>query len=130
MIHTQLDLDQLTLTRPAETVAVCKAHKACFCSRNQGLLNRATQHIGSALEVRNAAIVIATVSHRDSLLKSLHDYGLNMDAAVDQGRYLALDAAGLLSTSMVNDAIDGVACFRLLHNLTLASVEAATIGQS
>lgn len=53
-----------------------------------------------------------------------------MDAAVEQGRYLALDAGGLLSTSMVNDAIDGVACFRLPHNLTLASVEAATIGQS
>ena len=128
--HTQPDLGQLTLGRPTETVAISKTHQACFYSTDQELLNRVTQYIGSALEVGNAGIVIVTESHRDSLLKSLNDNGLNMDAAVEQGRYLALDAAGMLSTSIVDGALDSVGCFRCLHNLTISAAEAAKTGQS
>lgn len=128
--YTQPDLGQLTLARPTEAMAVCKTHKACFYSTDQELLNQVTRYIGSALEVGNAAIVIVTESHRDSLLRSLNDYGLNMDAAVEQGRYLALDAAGMLSTSIVDDTIDSIGLFKCLHNLTISAAEAAKIGQS
>lgn len=128
--HTQPDLGQLTLARPTEAMVVCKTHKACFCSTDQELVNRGTQYIGSALEVGNAAIVIVTESRRDSLLKSLNDYGLNMDAAVEEGRYLALDAAGMLSTSIVDGALDSVGCFRCLHNLTISAAESAKIRKS
>jgi DNA-binding NarL/FixJ family response regulator len=128
--HTQPDLDQLTIAQPIEAMAVCKTHKACFYSTDQELLNRVTQYIGSALEVGNAAIVIVSESRRDSVLKSLNDYGLNMDAAVEQGRYLTLDAAGMLSTSIVNGTLDSAGCFRCLHNLTASAADAAKTGQS
>lgn len=99
-------------------------------SRDQDLLNRVTQYIGSALDAGYAAIVIATESHRNSLLKSLNDYGLNIEAAVEQGTYLALDAVGMLSTSIVDGALDCVGCFRSLHSLTVAAAEAAKTGRS
>jgi DNA-binding NarL/FixJ family response regulator len=128
--HTPPQLGQLTLAGPTDAMAAYKTHKACFYSRDQDLLTRVTQFIGSALEVGNAAIVIVTESHRDSLLKSLNDYGLNMEAAVEQGKYLALDAAGILSMSTVNGTLDSVGCFRCLHNLTISAAEAAKTGQS
>ena len=51
----------------------------------------------------NAVIVIATESHRESLLPRLQAHGLDIAAAIEQGRYISLDAADTLSTFMVND---------------------------
>jgi hypothetical protein len=46
---------------------------------------------------------VATESHRDSLLLRMRARGLDIAAAVDEGRYIALDAPDTLSTFMVND---------------------------
>ena len=62
-----------------------------------------TQFIGAALKAGNAAIVVATESHRDSLLPRLQAYGLDIGAAIEQGRYISLDAADTLSTFMLNE---------------------------
>jgi hypothetical protein len=41
-----------------------------------------TQFIAAALDVGNAAIVVATQSHRDSLLSRLEVRGLDIGAAI------------------------------------------------
>ena len=53
-------------------------------------------------------IVVATESHRDRLLPRLQAHGLDIGAAIEQGRYISLDAADALSTFMVNDQPDPV----------------------
>jgi hypothetical protein len=62
----------------------------------------------------NAAIVVATESHRDSLLPRLQAHGLDIGAAIEQGRYISLDAAGRLSTFMLNGMPDQVLFLKLL----------------
>ena len=50
--------------------------------------------------------VIATESHRKSLLQKLLENGVDIAAAVEQGRYVSVDVAETLSSFMVNDRPD------------------------
>ena len=70
-------------------------------------------------------IVVATESHRDSLLSRLQAYGLDIGAAIEQGRYISLDAADTLSTFMLNDMPDPVRFLKLLGNLIATAAKAA-----
>lgn len=79
-------------------------HEAGFYSDDRGLLDGFTEFIGCALKAGNAAVVVATESHRASLLPRLQAYGLDVAAAIEQGRYVAMDAARALSTFMVHDS--------------------------
>jgi hypothetical protein len=54
-----------------------------------------TKFIGASLNAGKAVIVIVTESHRDTLLLRLQAYGLDIDVAIEQGRYIPLDAAEL-----------------------------------
>jgi MEDS: MEthanogen/methylotroph, DcmR Sensory domain len=72
-----------------------------------------------------AAIVIATVSHRDSLLARLQASGVKVGAAIVEGRYLPLDAAEILSACMVNGVVDSVRFQKTLSNLIVAAAQAA-----
>ena len=51
-----------------------------------------TQFIAAALNAGNAVIVVAIESHHDSLLLRLQAHGLDIGAAIEQGRYISLDA--------------------------------------
>ena len=55
--------------------------------------------------------MVATESHRKSLLQRLQEHGVDTIAAIEQGRYLSLDVAETLSTFMVNDLPDPVRFF-------------------
>ena len=66
-------------------------HEVGFYSDDASLLDGFTQFIGAALKSGSAAIVIATESHRDSLLLRLQAHGLDIGAAIEQGRYISLD---------------------------------------
>jgi CheY-like chemotaxis protein len=67
-------------------------HEILFCSDDAALLRGFTGFIADALRDGNAAIVWATESHRDSLLQRLNSEGVDIDAAIQRGTYLALDA--------------------------------------
>jgi CheY-like chemotaxis protein len=84
------------------------SHHAVFYSDDRWLLEDVAQFIGDALKAGNAAIVIATESHRNHLLPMLKACGSDVDGATEQGRYIALDAADTLSRIMLNGTIDPV----------------------
>jgi CheY-like chemotaxis protein len=108
-----------------ENKQVAGRHEAGFYSDDRCFLDDLTQFIGAALKAGNAAIVVATESHRDSLLPRLQAYGSDMGAAIEQGRYISLDAADTLSTFMLNGMPDAVRFLKLLGNLIATSAEAA-----
>jgi MEDS: MEthanogen/methylotroph, DcmR Sensory domain len=92
------------------------------------LLNDLKQFVGAALKAGNAAIVVATESHRNSLLTGLQAYGADVDMAIEQGRYVALDAAETLSALMVNGLPDPIRFLGLLGELIVTATEAAKGG--
>ncbi len=108
-----------------QSIEVAHRHEAGFYSDDAGLLEGCTQYIGAALKAGNAAIVVATESHRSSLLPRLRAQGLDIGAAIEQGRYISLDAAETLSAFMINDQPDALRFLELFGNLSATAAKAA-----
>jgi hypothetical protein len=69
--------------------------------------------------------VIATESHRDGLLPRLQAHGLDIGAAIEQGRYISLDVAETLSRFMVNDQPDPVRFQKAVSDTVMAAAKGA-----
>jgi DNA-binding NarL/FixJ family response regulator len=110
---------------PPQNVWIACRHKAEFYSDDRRFLDDLTQFIGASLKAGNAAIVVATESHRDSLLPRLQALGLDMGAAIEQTRYIALDAADALPTFMFSGMPDPVLFLKLLGSVIVTAAEAA-----
>jgi len=109
---------------PRETATNC-CHEVQFYSDDAFLLDSFTHFIGAALKAGTAAIVVATQSHRDSLRQRLQAHGLDMDAAIERGRYISLDAAATLSTITVDGWPDPDRFLERLGSLVVAAAGAA-----
>lgn len=105
---------------------IARCHEAGFYSDDRSFLDDLTQFIGAALKAGNAAIVVATESHRDNLLPRLQAHGLDIGAAIEQGRYIALDAADMVSKFMLNDLLDPAPFLELAGRLITTAAKSAT----
>ena len=81
-------------------------HGVHFYADDASLLVGFTHFIESALESGKAVISVATESHAKSLLQRLQSEGVDIAAAVGQGRFIPLDVTETLSGFMVNDLPD------------------------
>ncbi len=77
-------------------------HTVQFYSDATFLLAALSRFMGAAMGAGDAAIVIATPAHREELAQRLAARGLEVARAVEQGRYVALDAAETLAQFMVD----------------------------
>jgi DNA-binding NarL/FixJ family response regulator len=100
-------------------------HEVQFYSDNTILLDRVTPFIAAALNSGNAAIVVATKSHRDSLLQRLKAEGVDTDGALQAGTYFSLDAAVMLSRILIKDLPDPVLFFAGFGRAIEAAAKAA-----
>jgi hypothetical protein len=78
-------------------------HEVQFYSDDMVLLDRLVPFVAAALKRGDAAIIVATQSHRESLVQRLKSERIDVDAATKAGSYVSVDAAGTLSIFMVND---------------------------
>jgi DNA-binding NarL/FixJ family response regulator len=113
-----------------QNARITRRHEAGLYSDDRFALDDLTQFIGAALKAGNAAIVVATKLHRDSLLPRLQAYGLDIGTAIEQGRYIALDAADTLSTFMLNGMPDLVRFLKLFDDLVVTASKAAKADQA
>jgi DNA-binding NarL/FixJ family response regulator len=100
-------------------------HDVLFYSDDTVLLDSVTRFMAAALRAGNAAIVLATKSHQDSLVHRLNAEGVDTDGALQQGTYISLDAAETLSAIMVNGLPDPVRFFRQIGGSIEAAAKAA-----
>jgi DNA-binding NarL/FixJ family response regulator len=100
-------------------------HEVLFYSDDTILLDRVTPLIAAALNSGNAAIVVATKSHRDSLLQGLKAQGVDTDGALQAGTYISWDAADMLSRILVKDLPDPVLFFAGFGGAIEAAAKAA-----
>jgi DNA-binding NarL/FixJ family response regulator len=104
------NLDDGTL-RAATRRGSFPRHEVQFYSADAILEQSFTRFITPALKAGHAAIVVATGSHRDGILRGLKADGVDVEAAIQQGVYVSLDAAETLSAFMVDDWPDPVRFF-------------------
>jgi DNA-binding NarL/FixJ family response regulator len=100
-------------------------HEVQFYSDEAVILESFTRFIAGALKAGNPALVLVTRSHGDSLLVRLRAEGVDVDAAIQQGTYISLDAADELSKIMVDGLPDPVRFFEGLGGLIKAASTAA-----
>jgi DNA-binding NarL/FixJ family response regulator len=124
--------DSKTLDRPNEPLPslvgrteITRSHEVGFYSDDAAFAVGFTGFIEAALEAGNAVVVVATESHRRSLLQRLQEHGVDIVAAVEQGRYVSLDVADTLSTFMVNDMPDPARFLKVAGNLVAAAAKAS-----
>jgi DNA-binding NarL/FixJ family response regulator len=103
-----------------------RCHEAGFYSDDLGFLDDVTQFIGTGLKAGGAAIAVVTEAHRDSLLPRFRARGLDIAAAIEEGRYISVDAAEALLKFMINDLPDPVRFLKVLGNLISTTAEAVT----
>jgi DNA-binding NarL/FixJ family response regulator len=101
------------------------SHEVLFYSDDTVLLDRVTHFIAVALKAGDAAIVLGTKSHRDSLLQRLTAGGVDTDGALQQGTYISLDATDTLSAIMMNGLPDPVRFFERIGGSIEAGARAA-----
>ena len=101
-------------------------HFVQFYETDSFLLNSLSGYVGKALSSGEAAIVVATEAHRESLEARLLADGLDVSAASAAGQYIALDAAETLAKFMVDDAPEPG---RFVETLESVIAQAAGDGQ-
>ena len=106
-------------------IEVAHRHNVGFYSDDAGLLDDATQFIGAALTAGSSAVVVATEPHRNSLLLRLQGHGSDIAEAIEQGRYIAVDAADALSTFMIHGMLDPVRYLNLFRDVIVRAAKAA-----
>src|SRR5271156_647041 len=77
-------------------------HGVQFYSQDKFLLEELSAYVGSALRAGDAAVVVATEQHRDSLLPWLTAQGLDIAALLEHGRFVSLNAEQVLATFMAD----------------------------
>jgi hypothetical protein len=81
-------------------------HEILLCSTEDTLLNAVVRFFTSALNAGNPAIGVLTREHREGLFLELRANNVNIDAAVQKGTFISLDAHGTLSPTDAFDAIN------------------------
>jgi DNA-binding NarL/FixJ family response regulator len=101
------------------------SHEVQFYPDDAAFLFGLTCFVEAALKARNPVIVVATESHRKSLLQRLLASGAEVAAAVEEGLYLPLDVDEALPTFMVNDMPDPVQFLKVMGDLLSSATKAA-----
>jgi DNA-binding NarL/FixJ family response regulator len=128
--HLRCDTLASPAPMPLRNTESTRRHEVLFHSDDTWLLDNVTHFIEAALSAGNPAIVLATEAHRNSLPRRLQAHGINVPAAIEQGSYLAMDAAEALSTFMVDDMPDPVRFFEGLGSLIATAARTAKGEQS
>ncbi len=110
---------------PRKTEDTPRRHAVQFYLDDAAFVIGFADFIETALMAGNAVIVIVTESHRKVLLRRLHNNRVNIGAAIEEGRYLAMSVAQALSTYMEGDLPDPVRFLKAVSALIAAATGAA-----
>src|SRR5882762_8260925 len=105
-------------------------HVVQFYTDDETLLDSLSSFIGGALGAGQAAVVLATQAHRDGLAQRLKARGLNTASAIQQGRYVPLDAAEILSKVAPNGSPDLSRFADVIGKILAQAQDAAEVKES
>src|SRR6202165_467946 len=105
-------------------------HVVQFYTDDEALVDSLSSFIGGALGAGQAAVVLATQAHRDGLAQRLETRGLNTASAIQQGRYVPLDAAEILSIVAPNGPPDLTRIAEVIGEILVRAQNAADVKES
>ena len=88
------------------SVQVPAIHSVHVYDHDNDLIARLSAIVSTGLRIGDSVLIVATPEHRDQLVKELGFAGIDVRAAVREGRYTMLDARETLAAIMRNDSPD------------------------
>jgi DNA-binding NarL/FixJ family response regulator len=116
--------EDLSLSRAQKSNGAC-SHNVHFYSKDASLEDGLAHFIGNALKTGRAAIVVATELHRNGLDLRLRAFGLDVNTAASQGRYIQVEATEAISAFAVDNRLDSSRFQELFASLIAKAAEAA-----
>jgi CheY-like chemotaxis protein len=101
-------------------------HEVEFYRNDASFLDRCARFMATALANGDSVILVATLSHGNTLRERLDAEGYNVAEAIERGRYLVLEPAYLLSEFLVNGQPDSARFMKTAANLIDTALKAAT----
>jgi DNA-binding NarL/FixJ family response regulator len=92
-------------------------HEVGFYADGSAMLDHFARFCEAALKAGGAVIVVLTESHQANLLQRLAADGVNVAAEIERGTYIPLEVASIISSCMVNGALDSVLCNKFAGDL-------------
>ena len=83
-----------------------RRHEILFCSDDAAVVDGFARYVAAALNASDAAIVLATKSHRTDVLQALRRQGVDIDGAIERGTCLSFDADVAPDAARFLEAID------------------------
>ena len=83
-----------------------RRHEVLFCADDGVLVEGLTRYVAAALNGGDAAIVLATSSHRSDLPQALRAMAVDIDGAIERGTCLFFDADVAPEPARIVEAID------------------------
>ena len=122
---TTLDVcpDEAVLSLVPGSTEITRGHQVEFYSDDPAFIVGFSCFVEAALKARKAAIVVATESHREGILQKLQKLGVDMIAAIEEGRYVSLDVGDTLATFMENDSPDAPRFLQVVGDLIAAAAQ-------
>ncbi len=105
--------------------SVHHTHSVQFYGEDSVLLDGVSRFLGDSLEAGGSALVVATAAHREGLTQRLEASGLDIAAAIKQGRYIELDATETLSKFMLEGWPDPVRFAQAIGSIVARAKEAS-----
>lgn len=105
-----------------------RCHEVGFYSDDRTLIAAITTFVSAALKQGSGAVVVATAAHRDAIIVELQAHQIDVAAAVEEGRYVTVDAADALASFMHAGIPDSVRFLKLFADL-VSTVSASLRGQ-
>jgi DNA-binding NarL/FixJ family response regulator len=117
-------------TKQERTSTQTRRHEAAFYTDERSLLKGYAQFAEGTLRAGGCFIVVSGVPRRDKLREELQTRGIDVDRAVEDGRYRPLDVADVLSQFMLDDRIDDARFWKTARALVADATRGATGEQS
>src|ERR1700692_558131 len=113
-------------------------HSVQFWSDSDSFLSGWATSISTAVEIGNAAVCVTTKIHTKALTRLFKQRGQDLTIAIEQGRYVPLDAAECISAVMPSGRFDqnrfveffGSAIAKALHAIEPAGSRVTVFGEA
>lgn len=115
VVEGALRRELTNIIKPGYKTPYC--HEVQFYSDDVVLLDRLVPFVAAALQRGDAAVVVITKPHLDSLVRKLKSKRIDVDAAAKAGTFVPVNAAGTLSSLIVNDKPDSARFFKIVGSL-------------
>ncbi|HVM36241.1 MAG TPA: MEDS domain-containing protein [Actinomycetota bacterium] len=113
----------LSILAPARRAPRAGDHFVEFHEDDDSLVELIRTFLSPALLTGESALVVATPARRRAIAQRLTASGIDVEAAVNEGRYLSLDADETLSRFMFDGELDEAVCVETLEALLVQAAQ-------